>query len=277
MSLYSFPAEIAIDPGVRHSVTCLFCYRGNHLTELFRETFERITNVALPPSRIILACPDGLQTAIRNAFDALQEQISDRLRVTSHVLLVPYGIDGTIAENQELLRGVDSWHLEDHEFLALALFGVKQLVHDTNVILQAPAGYQYRKPSGDKSSIFVRTGNMLREPHCLGVFVPLLLRRVPSDIRKIYIDSSTILPFAMELQRALSYFSLATASGGSNDSLIVNFQSYLDIENLSIDSSDSYMIVISASTSGNLARKMLQKCNALSDRVVHLVGAGSES
>ena len=117
---------------------------------------------------------------------------------------------------------------------------------------------------------------MLREPHCLGVFLPLLLRRIPADVRKIYIDSSTILPFAMELQRVLSHFSLVT-SDYDHESLIVNFQSYLDIANLTIDQSESHTILISASTSGNLAREMRDQCNALFEKVVHLIGAGSDS
>ena len=279
MSIYTFPTELNIEPSVRHSVSCIFCYRSSHLIEIFLETFEQIANVALPPSRIIVVCPDGLQGPVRRAFVTHHDQISERLRVTSHILLISYGCDGKIINNQELLHGVDSWEITDSDFLKLAVSGVRILVADTNVILQSPAGYQFRKPSGDKSPVFIRTGNMLREPHCLAVFVPLLLRRVSSDVRKIYIDSSTILPFAMELQRALSHFSTLSKSDTSkeSESLIINFQSYSDVANLTIDRSQSHVILISASTSGNLAKKMLDRCNALSDRTLHLIGAGSAS
>ena len=42
---------------------------------------------------------------------------------------------------------------------------------------------------GRDEHLFVRAGNMLREPGCMSIFNQLLLRQLPSDCSFIYIDS----------------------------------------------------------------------------------------
>lgn len=237
-----------------------------------RELAESL-NQRLPPSRILFVCPYGVEQRIRDVLTS--EDTQNRLKSTSHVTVAPYDSCGRVVSHRVVhMKDASDWNISDDYVHRLAQSAVGKIVDATNTILYSPHGYRFRKPSGREEDIFVRAGNMLREAGSLSVFNFLLLRKLPCNCRSLYIDSFTILSFALGLKSIIRYFQ------ESNPSLtlpvIENIHSYEISREFRIPNEPNYFVLISASTSGGFARKLVEEKQARPDRIVHLLGVASE-
>ena len=230
-------------------------------------------NRRLPPSRLLVVCPCGVQQYVRTSLTG--KDANGRLASTSHVAVAPYDSHGRVVEEHVIhLKAASEWSVSDRLVYCLATSAVAEIVDATKTILSAPHGYGFRKPSGREENIFVRAGNMLRNPGSISVFNFLLLRKLPTNCHVVYIDSFTILSFALGLKSLIRYFRQRTPS------LIVptieNIHSYEMSPEFRVPNELNYLIVISASTSGGLARKLVKERQADPSRIVHLLGVAHE-
>ena len=172
------------------------------------------------------------------------------------------------------LKSNDSvWNITDEFLLEAAQDGISNLFDQTQTVMTAPHGYVFRKLSGREMDFFVRAGNMLREPGCAAIFNHLILRKLPINCSLIYIDSFTILSFAISLQSIVGYFHRL---GRSLPLLAIeNTHSYEMSPDFRIPNEKNYVVLISASTSGGLARKFVDESQADPTRIIHLLGVGA--
>ena len=211
-------------------------------------------------------------------FDARYDDFKGRLAFITHIAIAPYDQHGRVLEDNVVhLRGDHTgWDVCDGFVSDLADSAISEIFDSTKTILHAPHGYCFRKPSGREEDIFVRAGNMLRHPATLAVFNHRLLRKLPCHCDIVYIDSFTILSFALGLRSIIRHF------GESDESLSVptieNIHSYEISSEFRIPNESNYLVLISASTSGGLARKLVDERQADPKRILHLLGVGpSES
>lgn len=249
-------------------------YTGHDDADLkvgIRELVESY-NRRLPPSRILFVCPSGIERQIQDSLTRKDTQL--RLKSPSHVTVAPYDSHGTVISDRIVNIKASDWDISDGYVHRLAQSAVEKIVNATKTILYAPHGYRFRKPSGREEDIFVRAGNMLREPGSLSVFNFLLLRKLPCNCRFLYVDSFTILSFALGLKSIIRYFQ------ESNPTLILpvieNIHSYEISGEFRIPNEPNYFVVISASTSGGFARKLVEEKQARPERIVHLLGVANE-
>ena len=234
-------------------------------------------NVRVPPSRLLFICPTGIEEQIKRSFNDRKSQFEGRFKSTSHVIVAPYDERGKLVDDGivHLIRNATTdWKVEDYFLKELGTRAVDRIFDETKIktILHAPHGYLFRHPSGRDEDIFVRAGNMLREPSRLPIFNHLLLRKLPHDCSVVYIDSFTILSFALGLQSLVGYFHRLKRSVSAL--AIENFHSYEVTSEFRIPNDASYLVLISASTSGSLARKLVDEKQADRTRIVHLLGVG---
>ena len=234
-------------------------------------------NRRVPPSRLLFICPIGVDCQIAKCFDRGGTNLEKNLSSVSHVVIAPYDIQGRIVEERVSYLKTNShpWNIDDSLIEHLSCRVVREIFDSTESVLHAPHGYKFRKLSGREEDIFVRAGNMLREPSCLAVFVFLLIRKLPFNCVHLYIDSFTILSFALILQSMVSYFRRECSDVPIL--AIENFHSYQLEKEFRIPNEDNYMVLISATTSGGLARKLVDEMNADPDRIVHILGIGPEN
>ena len=231
-------------------------------------------NRRVPPSRLLFVCPCGVDGALKQAFDDRRWELEGRLESASHVAIAPYDKHGQLVAERvvHLKLGAPVWDIDDGVVERLAHDAVAGIFDDAKTILHAPHGYAFRKLSSREEEIFVRAGNMLRDPKCLAVFSYLLLRQMPVECGLVYIDSFTILSFALGLQSLVDYF---RHSDSELPALAIeNFHSYEIAPEFRIPNEANYLILISASTSGGLARKLVREKQADRTRIVHLLGVG---
>lgn len=226
-------------------------------------------NRRLIPSRLLFVCPYPMASKIQRCFEDRWKHYEGRLQSISSITVAPFDHKGTLVRNSVVHLGppTTTWLIDDDLLLTLAQKGISYLFESTETILRAPHGYAFRKPSGREEDIFVRSGNLLRKPQAIAVFNHLLLRRLPLNCAVLYIDSFTILSFAMGLQSVLEHFTLPSFS-------IESFHSYGIEPNFWIPNEKNYMVLISASTSGGLSQKLVDEHQAEPSRIVHLLGVG---
>ena len=232
-------------------------------------------NRRLVPSRLLFVCTLPMAPRLEAAFDNQRPRFEDRLQSVSHVTIAPYDHRGQLVPQgiEHLTNPSAPWKIDDLFLLGVARRGIAKLFEDTETILHAPHGYSFRKPSGREEDIFVRAGNMLRQPAALAIFNHLLLRHLPRDCSVLYIDSFTILSFAMGLQSLAAHFDRTAHSLPAL--AIESIHSYNISDDVWIPNEDNYLVLISASTSGGLADKLVTEYQADRSRIVHLLGVAA--
>ena len=274
--MYSFELVVAIDE-VPTTLQVVYASHGDADERLVATGLADLIegyNRRVPPSRLLFVCPCGIEGALKGAFDDRRWELEGRLKSASHVVIAPYDKHGRLVAKRivHLKRGGPFWDIDDSLVERLAHEAVAGIFDDAKTILRAPHGYAFRKLSNREEEIFVRAGNMLRDPTCLSVFSYLLLRRMPPECGLVYIDSFTILSFALGLQSLVDYF---RHSDSELPALAIeNFHSYEIAPEFRIPNEANYFVLISASTSGGLARKLVKENQAERTRIVHLLGVG---
>ena len=252
-------------------VAVLFHHHNGDDSDALNEALEDLTNRRLPPTRILTVCGFGDESRIRDQFQALDATTKGRLSIITHFKILPYDSRGQLRSGDVIdLVGID-WSINDDELSKLAFEGLEQLIKDCGVILTAPRGYQFRKPSGHTNRIFVRTGNLFRVPSSLGLISFLLMKHIPIDTRRLYIDSFTILSAALSFNRARNRIVKAENSK-LEEPEIVNLHSYSIDPRMRFPSDTDYYVLISASTSGGLVQKFVKEHGGDVHRMVHLLG-----
>lgn len=263
--------NLSIDGGPTEPVAVVYPASTISWNADLSQIIDELTNQRLPPSRILFICPNGSHNQLASAFESNQSRLADRLRATTHVAVAPYDCRGRVGEEEV----IDLWSddtprvqwVGDALVEEAARGYLAQLVEETNAVLQAPPGYQFHKLSGNTSDIFLRAGNMARELDSLNVVSHMLLRHWPSSANTIYIDSSTILSYALELQKTICQF-------GAVSPAVQNFRSYEKSDSFMFPPDGDYLVVVSASTSGDLAKDLVNLHGADRYRIVHILGAG---
>ncbi|MDE0443414.1 MAG: hypothetical protein OXL38_15005 [Gammaproteobacteria bacterium] len=275
--MYSFLTTKPID-GITTTIQIVYPDHGHgedHLATGIEQIIEGY-NRRLVPSRLLFVCPQPMMTKIQECLAGQRQRFEDRLRSTSHVMLAPYDHRGLLVAEQIVhLSAGTPWDVDDKFLVDVARHGVSELFKGTETILRAPHGYAFRKPSGREEDIFIRAGNMLREPSALPIFNYLLLRRLPPNCSIVYIDSFTILSFAMGLQSIAAYFQQSNCPLPAL--AIESTHSYDITHEVWIPNEQDYLVLISASTSGGLAQKLIDEYQVDRARIVHLLGVGSPS
>ena len=118
--------------------------------------------------------------------------------------------------------------------------------------VDAPPGVHFGKASGKHATKFLRTSNVLLSTVACGVIGFFSLAKLPvREIRRIFVDTAPLLSVAFAMHRIAALHSL-----WSNAAPAQSFSSYGGLEHMpSLGKRD--LIIISASTSGNLAARLI--------------------
>ncbi len=162
------------------------------------------------------------------------------------------------------------WKLSDSDIQTIVADGMKDIVETTGTRMTAPPGYVFRKPSENASRVFIRAGNMIKTPPALAVVFHAMARAIPFGVKRSYIDSFTILSIALTYQRCME--ELAKQCGVKFEvPTITNFHSYSMDPDLTFEVTTDYLVLISASSSGGLASKLIKDHHAKAECVFHLL------
>lgn len=143
------------------------------------------------------------------------------------------------------------------------------------VLLWAPAGYAYQKPSGARSTVFIKPDLALKSSASVAyvslfIFLKLYsknLRRL-SDLEVVFVDTMAIAPLAYALRE------LMVLCGHESPFVIESFHSYGGFEGVERPLAGTSLCLISASASMNMHQRWLREKLVMPFEVVTLVTLG---
>lgn len=271
MSFYVYRMQLKIQEQ-QYDVAVLYKYFNGDYDRQLDETIDVLTKRRLPPDRILIVCQKGLQNKISEEYENISFATKARLRAVTNVTLVAYNIEGKVQPEDifELYAPVQNWILTDADLQYINEAGMRNVIETTGTRMTAPLGYVFRKPSGNASEVFIRAGNMMKDPSALAVVFHAMIRVIPIRAKRLYIDSFTILSVALTYQRCIHELAIACGVEPVIPT-ITNFHSYSMDSNLRFELTNDYIILISASSSGGLALRLVNECGAQADRIFHLL------
>jgi len=148
--------------------------------------------------------------------------------------------------------------------------GLNNLVSKNEVINIAPAGHVFGHASKATSKIFIRAGDLAMsevEIAFVGWCLSHKLRPLLKDdaTAKVYIDAMAIYPV---VRQALNFL--------ASNARIHTYHSYKNFSEFSPPSPEPYAVVISASTSGTMAKRLHEEKDFKNENIITLVGLREE-
>lgn len=132
------------------------------------------------------------------------------------------------------------------------------------VITSSPS-YHFVKPSGDHADKFIRASNLLVSSIEVTFLAISLLPYLRADLKRIYVDTSSISYLVNVAVHLCGMFSTSSPFIESFESYAVFNQKYDFVED------EGSLVVISATTSGSLAKSLKQKHAFNNDQIVTLL------
>ena len=149
--------------------------------------------------------------------------------------------------------------------------GIQNIFKQNNGLIEAPESFHFVFPSGKHCSNFMRTGNVIVNSCEIAFIANSLLSILVLPLHNIYCDTSSILSIAYSLSELLTkYDSKFTFPQ------IHSFSSYSGIYDKDIRFNPESLILISASTSGNIIDRLGKERLINDQEVAILYFIGSE-
>ncbi|MGN6826427.1 hypothetical protein [Paucibacter sp. M5-1] len=153
--------------------------------------------------------------------------------------------------------------------------GLASVFRSDDVILRAPAGYAYQKPSGKRETFFLKPDVALSSSASVAyvgfsVFMRLGAKRLAAarELRYLYVDTMSVAPVAYALRDLI-----LLAQPGGSPALVESFHSYGGMDEIPRPLPQTALCLISASTSMAMHERWLVDKGANADEVVTLLTA----
>ena len=150
--------------------------------------------------------------------------------------------------------------------------GLESLLAIEKVLVKAPAGFTFLKPSGSRSSYFIKAENALFESENVYFLACSLLKKIKArednarPIEVIFIDTMAISSLAYTLRDL--YDELYDCEAKPR---VVSFHSYSGISDIDYSLPGHSLCIISASSSMDMQRKWLNLSSCLKSEVITLL------
>jgi hypothetical protein len=220
----------------------------------------------------------GLTAEVEKARSILRQESSISARISACVHTYESAIAFIDFDPVERLHRAQGLHQPLAKEQAIHLlseekkFGLQQRFRDSGGLHRLPKGFHFGKKSEKHSLLFLRTANVLEDGASVRYVAFWLLPYIPRSLRRILIDTSGISDVATTVAFQARQLKLSP-----HLATITSHKSYEGLSELSIDNPDETLVIISASTSGGLAKKLAEEHNANLNNLITLYYCGSHS
>jgi hypothetical protein len=229
----------------------IFCSGESVNVDTLRDRLRDFFRSNAPPQKIYVIGGEYLKVQLIDIFiknkDGLFDVIPNYLTKDEEINIWLFDESGTFVTVKEK-------QLDTTKSNNLLREGIYNIFQKHGGLIEAPSEtYHYVFPSGKHSTRFIRAGNVLVNGAEIFFITLPLLKSLTSNVSHIYCDTSSInsLAFALvELKRRLNKHSAPA---------IVSFGSYEKFENFNFRDIKNSLILISASTSGRIVKRLVEK------------------
>lgn len=229
---------------------------SSSLSDIVEQTYEKYHR----PDEVIVVIPLCDKEIFNKALNSSKDLANNLYRYGEKVKLSVVAFD-----ERGDLSGVSGFKLNSNELgslrEALVTHGIRHLASKNQVVEMSPPGSSFIKPSQDQRTEFIAT-NRLAQSYSECVFVGFcILTKITNitEYEKIYIDTSAINHLILALINLINRL-----QGSVNyQPKFQSFHSYRGLGSLRIPLGEKALILISASSSNNMAKVIYQKWNML--------------
>jgi len=268
-------------------MSALYCYRWNHLSGKSCEiifcppgfaspadistALSLAAQAVLYPDAVILVCLAEDKNVIMEAIssDRVKRSIA-RFADKSSVHLLVVDVTGTPIDIVAI-QAIDATNLilslssVTVSYEAIISAGVAKVFSQKGVMVSAPQGFEFIKPSGERSSHFLRAEEGLSNSAAVDFIAFALLSRIKiENLKVIFVDSMTIASIAYSIREIRS-------RDGRSMPQIVSFHSHEGLRDISVPPHSTFFCIISASSSLSLEKKWLEHTRCAQTDVVTLL------
>jgi len=236
------------------SITVIFLHQEkyenqNHFSEEIKEFFQTHSL----SDKLVVIIPAYSNAKLLSFFTTLKDETFKRVPskgddyFDSNYFVYKYDELGLIKSSKPIDKGSDKGFMKN-----LLRHGSTQIFIKRGGLVESSADHHFIFPSNKHCSKFIRTGNILINSNEIFFIAFQLLPFFTKNV-KIYCDTSSInvIPFALvELKRRFK--------ASFNAPIINSFESYSVFESRKTIFGHDDLIIVSASTSGNIIDRMLQ-------------------
>jgi hypothetical protein len=238
--------------------------------EPFLDVVVREIDTNLRPDELIIITRRSAFERVKSAFENSvgMTNFLDRLGNRAHVTLIAYGIVGEEVGRAEILAGGRS---SDVGLAELSRRGATSIFRNRGGFIESTPSYHFENPSKRHTDRFMRLSNILVRQAEIGFIAFSLLHLLPADARIAYIDTPALYAVIAALNDQLH-----TLDATRPTIVADNFGSYQGHGGMSFTGLDEAVAIISASSSGGLAKNLSSR-GFESHRILHLLYLGANS
>lgn len=239
---------------------------------------EGLRRTLFPDALVIVCVPEETKPLLRllkNDRDVKQSLLRASSKIC--VALCEITLAGELVNHRYVRNPVDSLPLmQPGEQSRIFSRGLEKLFGTPRVLVEAPAGFIFVKPSQDRSTFFLRVEETLFETERVTFLAYSLLERLAAretetggPIETIYIDTMAIASLAYVLREL--YAELFARERPN----VVSFHSYSGISAIPKPRSGTSLCLVSASSSMNMQRRWKEVTNCFPSEVITLLTLAS--
>ncbi|MFB0981023.1 MAG: hypothetical protein QMC62_08915 [Alteromonadaceae bacterium] len=216
---------------------------------------------------------DEINEKLINNNDAiikLKNNINNYQILNIHLGLIKRDGDVLFNENIDPLCGAN-FSLKQF-FPKLIEQGFINIIKSRNLVMESSANYHFVKPSGKHTNRFIKASNVMENGAEISFLAINLLSFIKNKIDKIYTDTAGIFPVAYELLTIMRRFNNDKCCG-----FIDSFGGYQGLNEYHFSGSENSLVLISASTSDDLANELRKKVGLKQAKILSLFSSNSNA
>ncbi|QJE74305.1 molybdenum cofactor biosynthesis protein MoaE [Aerophototrophica crusticola] len=250
--MFNFRAKL-LSEGQNKSVAVYFIPSLSLNESSFFFSMDTDVTTNLRPQALIFLVRDDAVDSIRAIVNEMLKKVakwrSDPTKMP--VVLLSFHSNGSMGRVINLTAM--KLTIKQTDFGNLIYSGAKKIFQVREGLIQPKGTYHFVHPSGRHSKAFIRVANLMQMGTELTLLSLALLPALEKKPDHIFIDSSTI---GIVVKAALALKLSMTGDRGYFPT-IESFSSYGNLERIKTPGTDNYLILISATTSGNMYKKII--------------------
>lgn len=234
------------------------------LTSIFSDMSDDVDRHLLPAAILLIVrrnVHEKVLTQLRDSGASADDWRIDIDKVPLQV--VSFDQDGSFSAIASV--GEASTEVSEEQLRSLMHQGLRDIFVRRGALIQAEDGQHFIHPSGKHSQAFIRAANTLVDGPETMFIASCLLRHVPAPTRYLWVDTSSI----GSLAQAFSFLRFQLAPELPVPT-VSSFSSWKAISGGSIPRVQHRAALISATTSGNLARRLVSDQSFKAEEVITL-------
>jgi hypothetical protein len=267
--IYSFRFDIILGRST-HDVLLLFAATATIASESLATSLEEEIAANLVPDELFIVVREPAFAATLRMFeeDSLNKATFSRLRDRATITLVGYDRRGSESSRHHIGGPQRTRKIVFADFRRLAITNIFIARHG---FVESTSTYHFENPSGRHTERFIRLSNILVRGAEIAFIGFCTLPLMPDLVSIAYLDTPSLYAIVAAINEQLSSF-----PDTGTPILADNFSSYGGLPEYRFDRQTDALVLISASSSGSLASRLIKDYGFDPRRVVHVLFLGTD-